>query len=325
MPAAGSQGADGAPARGSIWHRYTPTLVQLCPEQKRRNAAESGDCARGAARREPQRGRERRAGEHSNRSFPRPRSVLFLAGSPPAPPCAVTRSPGRGLRRNLRWGPRARTEGPRATPPGGTCSVPAPPRAGGQRRLAGVRGRWRRGRAAALWGERCMGARRCAGPAAVRLLPALRSAPLHCSPVATPVRSGGSGKGFRRGGGVGLERRAGGGAEKSDDGRAVLRAPPQRWDRSSEAALPAAWRQGGAAAALWVWPGSGAAPRGRLPCAALSPPGRGYNAQRTAGMSVAVWAFFFPLGPARSSRRVSYSEVGGRFSVPKAGEVFGVT
>lgn len=203
MPAAGSQGADGAPARGSIWHRYTPTLVQLCPEQKRRNAAESGDCARGAARREPQRGRERRAGEHSNRSFPRPRSVLFLAGSPPAPPCAVTRSPGRGLRRNLRWGPRARTEGPRATPPGGTCSVPAPPRAGGQRRLAGVRGRWRRGRAAALWGERCMGARRCAGPAAVRLLPALRSAPLHCSPVATPVRSGGSGKGFRRGGGVG--------------------------------------------------------------------------------------------------------------------------
>lgn len=48
-----------------------------------------------------------------------------------------------------------------------------------------------------------MGARRCAGPAAVRLLPALRSAPLHCSPVATPVRSGGSGKGFRRGGGVG--------------------------------------------------------------------------------------------------------------------------
>lgn len=153
----------------------------------------------------------------------------------------------------------------------------------------------------------------------------LRSAPLHCSPVATPVRSGGSGKGFRRGGGVGLERRAGGGAEKSDDGRAVLRAPPQRWDRSSEAALPAAWRQGGAAAALWVWPGSGAAPRGRLPCAALSPPGRGYNAQRTAGMSVAVWAFFFPLGPARSSRRVSYSEVGGRFSVPKASEVFGVT
>lgn len=205
VPAAGSQGADGAPARGSIWHRYTPTLVQLCPEQKRRNAAESGDCARGAARREPQRGRERRAGEHSNRSFPRPRSVLFLAGSPPAPPCAVTRSPGRGLRRNLRWGPRARTEGPRATPPGGTCSVPAPPRAGGQRRLAGVRGRWRRGRAAALWGERCMGARRCAGPAAVRLLPALRSAPLHCSPVATPVRSGGSGKGFRRGGGVGTE------------------------------------------------------------------------------------------------------------------------
>lgn len=170
-----------------------------------------------------------------------------------------------------------------------------------------------------------MGARRCAGPAAVRLLPALRSAPLLAGSDSGKVR------GFRKGlsaggwGGVGLERRAGGGAEKSDDGRAVLRAPPQRWDRSSEAALPAAWRQGGAAAALWVWPGSGAAPRGRLPCAALSPPGRGYNAQRTAGMSVAVWAFFFPLGPARSSRRVSYSEVGGRFSVPKASEVFGVT
>lgn len=126
VPAAGSQGADGAPARGSIWHRYTPTLVQLCPEQKRRNAAESGDCARGAARREPQRGRERRAGEHSNRSFPRPRSVLFLAGSPPAPPCAVTRSPGRGLRRNLRWGPRARTEGAPGHAPGRDMLGPRP-------------------------------------------------------------------------------------------------------------------------------------------------------------------------------------------------------
>lgn len=138
----------------------------------------AGSAGRGSTRIAPSLGRGRFCFSLGRRQHPRALSHAAQAGG-----CAVTSAGDRAL------APR----GPRATPPGGTCSVPAPPRAGGQRRLAGVRGRWRRGRAAALWGERCMGARRCAGPAAVRLLPALRFAPLLAGSDSGKVR------GFRKG------------------------------------------------------------------------------------------------------------------------------
>lgn len=168
------------------------------------------------------------AGRGRNRTAP---SLCFSPGR-----CrrssALSQQPRRGLRRNRRWEPRARTEGPRAAPPGGPCSVSAPPRAGGQRRRAGVRGRWRRGRAVrrALHGREAV-CRACGRPAAARAPP--------------PLFGSDSGKvwGFREGLSSGRNggRAGGGGAERSDDEREVLRASPRRRTPSSEAVLPALW------------------------------------------------------------------------------------